>query len=223
MRPGDVVLLIALAVASCSDGGGGASGSGGNGGGGSGGAGPGGTGGAAGDATGGAAGTGTAGTGTGGTGGSTECTNFANPAPVIQATLSSDPAPAATGGDIQSGTYYLTSYTNHQSTGPCVLYSLQGTLFVNRTSSTQGTSREVFHTVDPDNTAWNSYRYTTSDTLERLQSPSTVSPQLGLTLVHRHRDDADIPLGTGQRLRVYGRRLHETVAGQELGCGPGRG
>ena len=178
MRAGDVVLLIALAVASCSDGGGGASGSGGNGGGGSGGAGPGGTGGAAGDATGGAAGTGTAGTGTGtgGTGGSTECTNFANPAPVIQETLSSDPAPAATGGDIQSGTYYLTSYTNHQSTGPCVLYSLQGTLFVNRTSSTQGTSREVFHTVDPDYTAWDSYRYTTSDTLERLDPQAPCLP-----------------------------------------------
>jgi hypothetical protein len=97
-----------------------------------------------------------------------DCTQIDNPAPMIQSALSSDPAPTPAGGDIQSGTYYLTSYTNHQPTGACQLLSFQGTLFVNRTSSTEGTSREVFHVADPDNTYRDSYKYTTTDTLQRL-------------------------------------------------------
>jgi hypothetical protein len=87
---------------------------------------------------------------------------------MIQSALSSDPAPTPAGGDIQSGTYHLTSYTYHQPTGACQLHVFQGTLFVNRTSSTEGTSREAFAFTDPDNSYRFWYRYTTSDTLQRL-------------------------------------------------------
>ena len=95
-------------------------------------------------------------------------TPFANPAPLIQSALSSAPAPTPMGGDIQSGTYYLTSLTYHQTTGACTLYSYRGTLFVDRTSSTEGTSREAFDVVDPTSSARRWFGYTTSGTLQRL-------------------------------------------------------
>ena len=173
MRAGGTVWLIALSLLSCSDGGGGGSGTGGSGGGGGGGtSGGGGASGGGGGATG-----GTAGTGTGGTGGALDdCTHFANPAPLIQSALSSAPAPTPMGGDIQSGTYYLTSSTYHQTTGACQLHSFRGTLFVDRTSSTEGTSRESFDVADPANNYRSRFRYTTSGTLQRLNPMAPCLP-----------------------------------------------
>ena len=163
MRAGGV-LVIWLTLLSCSDGGGG-SGSGGSGAGG--GPGAGGGGGAAG---------GTAGTGAGGTGGSgppLDCTQFANPAPAVQRQLSSDPAPTAAAGDIQSGTYYLTSYTFHQMTGPCGPRTFRRTMYVDATSTTAGTSREVEEDANLGVSYWDWFTYFTDGTLQQLRQLPT--------------------------------------------------
>jgi hypothetical protein len=154
---GAVLVIGLLTLLSCSDGGGG-SGSGGSGGG------P------------GTGGGGAAGTGAGGTGGSgppVDCTQFANPAPTVQQQLSSDPAPTPAAGDIQGGTYYLTSVTYHQMTGPCSPRTFRRTMYVDATSTTTGTSREVEEDTNLGVTYWDWYTYFTEGTLQQLRQLPT--------------------------------------------------
>src|SRR5262245_54055005 len=141
MRRAWLLVSAVATLAACSSSGGGSDGGGRGGGGGGAGQGGGsaGTQGGAGTSGGGGAAGGTAGTGA-----PIDCTQFANPAPMISQTLSGDAPPIAMGGTIETGTYYLTEYSFRQSTGACPLRSYQSTLYVEATSSTAGTLREVY-------------------------------------------------------------------------------
>jgi hypothetical protein len=170
MRRAWLLLAAILTFGACSSGGGGADGGG-----------RGGVGGGAGQGGGSAGTQGGAGTsgggggagGTAGTGPPIDCTQFANPAPMISQTLSGDAPPITMGGTIETGTYYLTSYTFHQSTGACPLRPYRSTLFVEATSSTAGTLREVYDI--PNATYWFWYTYTTNTT-QMLLNPLPTCP-----------------------------------------------
>jgi len=72
------------------------------------------------------------------------CKTIENPAPMVTAVLSADPAPTPAGGTMVAGTYYLTSWTYYGGLASCKLYSYALTMAITPSSDSDGYLQETW-------------------------------------------------------------------------------